>query len=106
VSLAEFGDQTIDDLTARLVPLGQVLTGYPTLRVDAETESAIARGKVFSCGPAEPQPEFAENAWHRVLSSEGLLIALAKPVVVHAASDPQSSGVILWHPSVVLIARN
>ena len=104
--LTEFSKQTIGDLTARLVQLGQVLSEYPTLRVDAETESAIAQGKVFSYGPAEHQPEFTENAWHRVLSSEGLLIAMAKPVVAHTASDPQSSGAMFWHPSVVLIARN
>jgi tRNA pseudouridine55 synthase len=104
--LAELSERPIDDLTACLIPLTQVLTEYPTLRVDAEAESAIARGKVFLCGPAECQPESAENAWHRVLSSEGLLIALAKPVVAHAASDPLSSGAMHWHPSVVLIARN
>ena len=94
-----------EDLTACLIPLSQVLTEYPTLRVDAETESAIALGKVFSCGDTERQPEPAETSWHRVLSSEGLLIALAKPVVAHEPAM-HGSGALLWHPSVVLIARN
>ncbi len=104
--LAEFSEASIEDLIARLIPLNRVLTEFPALRVDAETETAIALGKVFSCGNVQGQPRSGETSWHRVLSSEGLLIAIAKPVTAADVSDPQSSSTMLWHPSVVLIARN
>ena len=104
--LAEFSEASIEDLIARLIPLNRVLTEYPALRVDAETETAIAQGKVFSCANVQGQPRSGETSWHRVLSSEGLLIALAKPAAATNASDPQSSSTMLWHPTVVLITRN
>jgi len=106
MSLPDFHQASIDDLTARLIPLNHVLTEYPALRVDAETEKAIALGKVFSCGNAQGQPHCGGTSWHRVLSSEGLLIALAKPVAVPDASDPLGSSAMLWHPAVVLITLN
>ena len=60
--LAEFSDASIEDLTARLIPLNHVLTEYPALRVDAETEAAIALGKVFSCGNVQGQPRSGETS--------------------------------------------
>jgi hypothetical protein len=104
--LAEFNEATIEGLTTRLVSLNQALTEYPAVRVDAETETAIALGKVFSCGNVQGQLHFGGSSWHRVLSSEGLLIALAKPVVASDASDPLSSTTMLWHPTVVLITKD
>ena len=104
--LAEFGEATIKDLIARLIPLNHVLTEFPALRVDAETQTAIAQGKVFSCANVQGQPRSGETSWHRVLSSEGLLIALAKPAAASNASDPQSSSTMLWHPTVVLITKD
>jgi len=104
--LAEFSEASIDDLITRLVPLNRVLTEYPVLRVDAETETAIALGKVFSCASVQGQARFGENSWHRVLSSENLLIALAKPVAATDVSDRQSSSTTLWHPAVVLITKD
>ena len=104
--LAEFHEATIEGLTTRLVSLNQALTEYPALRVDAETETAIALGKVFSCKNVQGQPHLGGSSWHRVLTSEGLLIALAKPVFAADVSDPQSSSAMLWHPNVVLIKRD
>jgi tRNA pseudouridine55 synthase len=104
--LAEFNEATIEHVTARLIALSQVLAEYPALRVDAETETAIAQGKVFSCEAAERQPESVETSWHRVLSSDGLLIALAKPAAAVDAGDVHGSNSRLWHPTLVLIARN
>jgi tRNA pseudouridine55 synthase len=106
MSLKEFDQSSIEALTARLIPLNHVLTEYPALRVDTETETAIALGKVFSCGNIQGPPRSGETSWHRVLSPEGLLIALAKPVVAADASDPQSSSTMLWHPTVVLITKD
>jgi tRNA pseudouridine55 synthase len=106
ISLKDFGQSSIEALTARLIPLNHVLTEYPALRVDAETETGIALGKVFSCGNVQGPPRSGETLWHRVLSSEGLLIALAKPVTATDASDPQDSNAMLWHPTVVLITRD
>jgi tRNA pseudouridine55 synthase len=106
MSLTDFHQVMHEDLKARLIPLNQVLIDYPALRVDTETETAIALGKLFSCEGLERQPDSAETSWHRVLSSEGLLIALAKPAVVAAARDANHSGPVLWHPTVVLIAKN
>jgi len=45
-----------------------------------------------------------KTSWHRVLSSKGVLIALAKPV--GDAGDPQRSNATLWHSSVVLITND
>ena len=104
--LAAFNEATIEALTTRLVSLNQALTEYPALTVDAETETAIALGKVFSCENVHGQPHFGGSSWHRVLSSEGLLIALAKPVVAADASDPPSLSTMLWHPTVVLISKD
>jgi tRNA pseudouridine55 synthase len=106
IPLAEFIEVSIEDSTARLISLSQVLTDYPTLRVDAETEAAIALGKVFSCGDSERQSDSVETSWHRVLSSEGLLIALAKPVAATDAGDPLNSNTLLWHPTIVLITKD
>jgi len=104
--LAEFNEATIEGLTRRLVSLNQALTEYPALRVDAETETAIALGKMFSCANVQGQPHFGGSSWYRVLSSEGVLIALAKSVVAADVSDPQSSSTMLWHPTVVLITKD
>ena len=104
ISLAELHQLSIEDLSARLIPLNQALSEYPALRVEAETEAAIAQGKVFLCECAEGQPHPARSSWHRVLSSKGLLIALAKPVVEADATDP-SPGRPLWHPTVVLTMK-
>jgi tRNA pseudouridine55 synthase len=106
ISRKDFDQSSIEALAARLIPLNHVLTEYPTLRVDAETETGIALGKVFSCGNVQGQPRSGETSWHRVLSSEGLLIALAKPVFAADPSDPQSSSTMLWHPTVVLISKD
>lgn len=106
ISLADFHEVTHEDLKARLIPLNQVLIEYPALRVDAETETAIALGKLFSCEDVQRQPDSAETSWHRVLSSEGLLIALAKPVAAADGSNPLSSNTLLWHPTVVLITKD
>ena len=106
ISLKDFEQSSIEALTARLTPLNHVLTEYPALRVDAETETGIALGKVFSCGNVQGRPRSGETSWHRVLTSEGLLIALAKPVVTADANDPQSSSAMLWHPTIVLITRD
>ena len=106
MTLSQFSDARTEDLTGRLIALNHVLTEYPTLRVDAETEEAIAVGKVFSCADTQGQSRFESTGWHRVLSSEGLLIAFAKPVPPADASDVQRSGALLWHPTVVLIAKN
>jgi tRNA pseudouridine55 synthase len=103
---SDFNQTAVEDFIARLIPLNQVLTKYPTLRVDAETQTAIALGKVFSSGDAQVQPHCGGTSWHRVLSSEGLLIALAKPVTAPDASDPHRSSAMLWHPTVVLITKN
>jgi hypothetical protein len=97
---------SIEDLTARLIALNQVLSEYPVLRVETETERAIALGKVFSCGNVQGQYDFVETSWHRVLSSEGILIALAKPVTAIDAREPQNSSTNLWHPSVVLLTKD
>ena len=105
ISLKDFAQSSIEALTARLIPLNQVLTEYPALRVDDETETGIALGKVFSCGNVQIPSRSSETSWHRVLTSEGLLIALAKPVVTADACDPQSSSAMLWHPIVVLITK-
>ena len=105
MSLPDFDQASIEDLTARLIPLNHVLSEYPALRVDAETEKAIVSGKVFSCGNAQGQPKLG-TSWHRVLSSEGLLIALAKPVAAADARDPHCASAMLWHPTVVLITKN
>ena len=106
MSLKDLDQSSIEALTARLIPLNHVLTEYPALRVDAETETAIALGKVFSCGNIQSPPRSGETSWHRVLSPEGLLIALAKPFVAADGSDPQSSSTMLWHPTVVLITKD
>jgi tRNA pseudouridine55 synthase len=105
ISLKDLDQSSIGALTARLIPLNHVLTEYPALRVDAETETGIAQGKVFSCGNVQGRPRSAESSWHRVLSSEGLLIALAKPAVAADANDAQSSSARRWHLTVVLITR-
>jgi tRNA pseudouridine55 synthase len=104
LSLADFHRASLEDLTARLIPLSHVLAEYPTLRVDAETEAAIAQGKVFLCGDTRSQPQSSETSWHRVLSPQGLLIALAKPVAASEAADPHRSTAVLWHPAVVLMS--
>jgi tRNA pseudouridine55 synthase len=104
--LKDLDQSSIEALTAGLIPLNHVLTEYPALRVDAETETAIALGKVFSCGNIQGPSRSGETSWHRVLSPEGLLIALAKPFVAADASDPQSSSTMLWHPTVVLITKD
>jgi tRNA pseudouridine55 synthase len=104
MSLPGFNQASIEDLTARLIPLNSVLSEYPALQVDAETEEAIVSGKVFSCGNVQGQPHCG-TSWHRVLSSEGLLIALAKPVAAADASDSPSSTTMLFHPTVVLITK-
>ena len=104
MSLPDFNQASIEDLTARLIPLNSVLSEYPALQVDAETEEAIVSGKVFSCGNVQGQPHCG-TSWHRVLSSEGLLIALAKPVAAADASDSPSSTTMLFHPTVVLITK-
>src|SRR4029077_6932598 len=106
ISLKDFDQSSIEALTGCLIPLSQVLTEYPTLRVDAEAETGIALGKVFSCGNIQGQPYSGETSWHRVLSSEGLLLALAKPVVAAEARDSQNSNAMLWHPTVVLITKD
>ena len=106
MSLKDFEPLSIEELTARLIPLNQVLSEYPALRVDSETETAIALGRVFFCKNVQGESHSAGTSWHRVLSSEGLLIALAKPVVAADASDAHHSSAILWHPTVVLIAKN
>jgi tRNA pseudouridine55 synthase len=106
ISLTDFHQVAHEDLKARLIPLNRVLSDYPTLRVDAETETAIALGKLFSCEGVERQPDSGETSWHRVLSSEGLLIALAKPVAVADASETNHPVAVHWHPAVVLIAKN
>ena len=106
MSLTSFQEASIGELTARLISLNQVLTEYPALRVDAETETAIGLGKAFACGDAQGQPRPLGTSWHRVLSSEGVLIALAKPFAASDACNPPSSSAILWHPAVVLITRN
>ena len=105
MSLPDFNQASIEDLTARLIPLNSVLSEYPALQVDAETEEAIVSGKVFSCGNVHGQPHCGGTSWHRVLSSEGLLIALAKPVAAADASDSPSSTMMLFHPTVVLITK-
>jgi tRNA pseudouridine55 synthase len=106
MSLTDFGQTSIEDLSARLIPLSRVLTEYPALQVDAETEKAIVSGKVFSCGNSQGQPHCGGTSWHRVLSSEGLLIALAKPSVATDAGHARSSSTMLWHPAVVLITKD
>jgi tRNA pseudouridine55 synthase len=106
IPLAELNEATIEGLTTRLVSLNQALTEYPALKVDAETETAIALGKVFSCENVQGHPHFGGSSWHRVLSSEGLLIALARPVAAADASDPPSLTPMLWHPTVVLISKD
>jgi len=106
LSLNEFERLTIEVLAARLIPLNEVLGEFPVLRADAEAETAIAQGRVFSCRIAEGQPQSGETSWHRVLSSEGLLIALAKPVAASGANDLDHSTAVLWHPAVVLITRD
>ena len=105
IALKDFEQSNIEALTARLIPLNHVLTEYPVLRVDAETETGIALGKVFSCGSIQGRPRSSATSWHRVLTSQGLLIALAKPVVTADSCDPQSSSAMLWHPTVVLITK-
>jgi tRNA pseudouridine55 synthase len=106
ISLSDFIQANTDDLKDRLISLSRVLTEYPTLTVDAETEKAIILGKVFSCGHAQGQLPCGGTSWHRVLSSEGFLIALAKPFAAPDASDPLGSSAMLWHPAVVLITQN
>ena len=56
ISLTDFHQASLEDLTGSLIPLKR-LDEYPTLRVDAETETAIALGKVFSCGDADRQSD-------------------------------------------------
>jgi len=106
IPLAEVSEAIIEALTTRLVSLNQALTEYPALTVDAETEAAIALGKVFSCENVQGQPHIGGSSWHRVLSLEGVLIALAKPVVAADVGDSQSSSTMLWHPTVVLITKD
>lgn len=106
LTLHEFERLTPEVLAARLIPLNEVLGEFPVLQADAEAETAIAQGRVFSCGSAEGQPQSRETSWRRVLSSEGLLIALAKPVAVPGTKDLDHSTAVLWHPAVVLITRD
>jgi len=105
ISLAECVQASLEDLTARVVPLNRVLTEYPSLQVDAETESAVALGKVFSAGTQDQAP-FSGSTWYRVLSSKGRLIALAKRVTAPDPHDPNGPSPMLWHPTVVLITKN
>jgi tRNA pseudouridine55 synthase len=106
ISLKDFGQSSIEALTARLIPLNQVLTEYPALRVDAETQNAIALGRTFRWSAPEPQPQTPYSVLCRVLSSEGRLIALAKPVSAPESSEPQESGSTCWHPTVVLMSQD
>lgn len=106
LTLPQFERLTIEALAARLIPLNEVLSEFPVLRADAEAETAIAQGRVFSCRNAEGQPQSDETSWHRVLSSEGLLIALAKQATASGATDLVNSTEALWHPAVVLITRD
>lgn len=106
LTLHEFQRLTLEVLAARLILLNEVLGEFPVLQADAQAETAIAQGRVFSCGNAEGQPQSGETSWHRVLSSEGLLIALAKPVAASGANDLANSTAVLWHPDVVLITRD
>jgi tRNA pseudouridine55 synthase len=103
--LSEFNELDPGELAPRVIPLHQVLSEFPVLRVDAETEAAIAQGRAFSCGNSRAQPRSGGDDWHRVLSSKGLLIALAKPLAP-SANDVDHSTAVLWHPAVVLIPRN
>ena len=106
ISLNDLGQSSIEALTAHLIPLDHVLTEYPALRVDAETGSAIAQGKLFPCEDSKDPEHSGGASWHRVLSSEGELIALAKPVVALDAADAHGSNPRRWHPAIVLITKS
>lgn len=105
ISLSDLRPETVADLSLRLIPLEGVLTEYPTLQVTREVEPSIAVGKVFSCARPMGRPAVGEAFWHRVLSSDGRLIALAKPVVPPADTGRTPSSSLLWHPVIVLIAK-
>ena len=105
ISLSDFVQANTDVLKDRLISLSRVLTEYPALTVDAETQIAIALGRTFRCTEPEPQPQPPYSLLCRVLSSEGRLIALAEPVSAPESSEAQEVALTCWHPTVVLVGQ-
>ncbi|MCI0625507.1 MAG: tRNA pseudouridine(55) synthase TruB [Acidobacteria bacterium] len=102
LALSDFIEASPADLSARLIPLSRVLTEYPALQVDADTQKAIALGRVFWWTVSDGGKSGA-SLLYRVLSAEGQLIALAKPLSSSDLNDPSKPGFSSFHPSVVLI---
>ena len=91
VALDELGPD--DQLASWLIPMEQILTGLPAVRLTGEGLIRVSHGReigaadVLAPGPPDAQP------WVRLLDPGGALVALATP--------GGTSGSL--HPSVVLI---
>jgi tRNA pseudouridine55 synthase len=89
-----------DAVAARFLPLERLLPGFPAASLTAEGITWVSHGRVLGAAQIASWPA-TTGEWVRLLTPDGRLIALARPVPGLAPSGVEGPDSL--HPAVVLL---
>lgn len=101
IGLQEFLESEPAQLSARVIPLNQILQRLPQVRADKEIENAISHGQNFAV--TFEQERIMPDALVRILSLEGDLLGLAEILSEGSQQNNELRKQVCFHPKVVLL---